>query len=226
MSHIFGLGLSHTATKSLNEALNILHIRSIHYPLDRTTYRELSSGQFNLSILKHYEAITDITTIPFYKQLDTQYPGSKFVLTIRDRDSWLKSMSRRNDEWKKYAGKNFLSKYLLRFSEDYRFYKLGAIRSTLFRIQHEYFIEYIRKAVYGGIVFDDVAYLGRIYDSHSADVTEYFKNRPNDLLVMDITAGDGWDKLCPFLGVPVPQKSFPTIPNTRFKPLRETSKSQ
>ena len=33
---------------------------------------------------------------------------------------------------------------------------------------------------------------------------------PHDrLLVMDIIAGDGWDKLCPFLGKPVPEAAFP-----------------
>ena len=29
------------------------------------------------------------------------------------------------------------------------------------------------------------------------------------LLVMDIPGGDGWEKLCPFLGIPVPNKTFP-----------------
>ena len=36
------------------------------------------------------------------------------------------------------------------------------------------------------------------------------------LLVMDITAGDGWDKLCPFLDLPVPTTPFPFRNKTDF----------
>lgn len=44
-----------------------------------------------------------------------------------------------------------------------------------------------------------------------AGIKKYFKDRPSDLLIMNITAGDGWDKLCPFLGLDVPQES-PGVP--------------
>ncbi len=46
------------------------------------------------------------------------------------------------------------------------------------------------------------------YEGHHARVVAYFAGRP-DLLVMDITAGDGYDLLCPFLGAPVPDGPFP-----------------
>lgn len=41
------------------------------------------------------------------------------------------------------------------------------------------------------------------------EIKEYFKDRPDDLLVMDICAGEGWEKLCPFLGLPIPSEPFP-----------------
>ena len=47
------------------------------------------------------------------------------------------------------------------------------------------------------------------YNQHNAEVMAYFRDRPDDLLVMDVTAGDGWEKLCPFLGRPVPSIGFP-----------------
>jgi hypothetical protein len=34
-------------------------------------------------------------------------------------------------------------------------------------------------------------------------------DRPRDLLVLDTLAGEGWEALCPFLDVPVPDKPFP-----------------
>jgi hypothetical protein len=40
-------------------------------------------------------------------------------------------------------------------------------------------------------------------------VREYFRDRPNDLLEFDLTAGDGWEVLAPFLAMPVPDVPFP-----------------
>jgi hypothetical protein len=52
-------------------------------------------------------------------------------------------------------------------------------------------------------------YLKR-YKKHNKNVLNHFEGRiGEDLLVMDITSGDGWEKLCPFLGEPVPIISFP-----------------
>jgi hypothetical protein len=43
---------------------------------------------------------------------------------------------------------------------------------------------------------------------HHARVEEYFRGR-DDLLVMRITRGDGYELLCPFLGVARPSSPFP-----------------
>jgi hypothetical protein len=43
---------------------------------------------------------------------------------------------------------------------------------------------------------------------HQARVEAYFGGR-DDLLVMRVTDGDGYEQLCPFLGVPVPETPFP-----------------
>ena len=40
-------------------------------------------------------------------------------------------------------------------------------------------------------------------------IEKYFKNRPDDLLVMYICAGEGWEKLCPFLNKEPLQEPFP-----------------
>lgn len=40
-------------------------------------------------------------------------------------------------------------------------------------------------------------------------IKEHFAERPDDLLVMNICAGEGWEKLCPFLGLEIPKKRFP-----------------
>ena len=43
---------------------------------------------------------------------------------------------------------------------------------------------------------------------HHARVEEYFRDRDN-LLVMRVTEGDGYEVLCPFLGVPALNSPFP-----------------
>ncbi|SHG73758.1 hypothetical protein SAMN05443144_1542 [Fodinibius roseus] len=45
--------------------------------------------------------------------------------------------------------------------------------------------------------------------AHHNAVREYFADRPDDMLELKICEGEGWEKLCPFLGKPVPNISFP-----------------
>jgi hypothetical protein len=49
---------------------------------------------------------------------------------------------------------------------------------------------------------------GEEYDNFHAEVRDYFKGYDR-YLEMDITTGDGWDKLCPFIGKEIPKKPFP-----------------
>ena len=87
---VFGIGLSRTGTKSLHRSLTHLGYRSEHFPahLLRT-----SGGALTLDLegVRAYEAITDTVASVFYQELDAHYPGSKFVLTVRDLDAWVRS---------------------------------------------------------------------------------------------------------------------------------------
>jgi hypothetical protein len=40
-------------------------------------------------------------------------------------------------------------------------------------------------------------------------VTDHFRGRHRDLLHIDIPGGQGWETLCPFLGVEIPSAPFP-----------------
>lgn len=181
---VFGIGLSRTGTTSLNEALNILGIRSIHYPMDQTTYEELKSGNFNLTLLETYDGLTDIVTVPYYKQLDQAYPGSKFILTTRDKASWLKSL---RHLW--YFGARYAPL-------DENFDK----QAPLARL--------VGTQVWGTKQWDD-EHFWNVYVRHNNDVIDYFDGREKDLLVMNICQGSGWDKLCPFLRREEPPDRFP-----------------
>ena len=75
---VFGIGLSKTGTTSLNAALNLLGIPSIHLP-------------HFLNQIKDFDGATDIPIAMAYQKLDQLYPGSKFILTIRHLRNWLRS---------------------------------------------------------------------------------------------------------------------------------------
>jgi hypothetical protein len=96
---IFGIGLSKTGTTSLHQALLRLGYRSVHYPHDPVTRSQLLRGDFRLQLLDHVDALTDSPIVPFFRSFDRLYPGSRFILTVRDLDSWLDSAER---HWARY----------------------------------------------------------------------------------------------------------------------------
>lgn len=55
--------------------------------------------------------------------------------------------------------------------------------------------------------FDKELFISR-YIAHNAAIRDYFSNRDN-LLIMNLAQGEGWEKLCSFLDLPVPDKPFP-----------------
>ncbi|MEM6598284.1 MAG: sulfotransferase, partial [Cyanobacteria bacterium P01_C01_bin.69] len=65
-----------------------------------------------------------------------------------------------------------------------------------------------RMHIYESVTFDRGKFIDA-YHRYHADVRRYFKDRPNDLLEMNIVEGEGWEKLCPFLEMPVPEAAFP-----------------
>lgn len=61
---------------------------------------------------------------------------------------------------------------------------------------------------YGGICTPDEAL--RRYRHHRDRVLEVLVGEP-DVLRMDVCAGEGYGKLCPFLGLPAPDEPFPRV---------------
>lgn len=194
---VFGIGLSKTGTSSLAEALNRLGIRTIHYPDDAQTYSELQSGIFDLTLLKHYDGVADTPVVPYYAQLDAIFPGSKFILTIREKNAWLASVEQ---HWR--TASTYTNEPLKRA-----------------------FQQFIRTAVYGCVEFNKARF-SYVYDLHYNNVLQYFAARPADLLVIDICAGEGWAPLCSFLQKPVPDEPFPHANEWMTKLIRATKTFQ
>ena len=122
-----------------------------------------------LQILDRYDFAND-TPIPVrFQSLDKKFPNSKFIYTIRDIDSWLDSCS------------------------EYFSSEKAKLIKPKFDFQSQY-----RMETYGVIDFDrDIFRM--VYAEHDKKVREHFKNRPDDILIMDVSEGDGWEKLLPFI---------------------------
>lgn len=187
---IIGVGFQKTGTSTLREALRILG-----YTVKDTTPRALIPilrGNYRkvLRIIRGYDALEDTPWYIIYRELDRLIPGSKFILTIRDEESWYTSVSKH----------------------------IGNLRAA----HHEW--------IYGkgkGLPKDDRENTISIYKQHNAGVIDYFHDRPEDLLVLDFTKGDQWEKLCSFLGKPVPDLPFPHYNKTteveqNRKPVKST----
>lgn len=181
---VFGIGLSRTGTKSLTWALNRLGFKVAHYPDDEIILKELMAGKYNFSLLNDFDGITDITVAPFYAQLDQLFPDSKFILTIRDKESWLRSIEA-------HFGKPV-------------FEGIASNENTML------LRKLLRVANYGTYTFNKERF-SYVYDLHYKNVIEYFESRPESLLIINICEGDGWEKLCPFLNLPVLDQPFPRI---------------
>ena len=194
-SKIFGIGLSRTGTKSLAVALNALGIRTIWYPQDAQTYAELAIGKYQLSVMHRYDAMTDTPAAPYYPQWDVEYPGSKFILTVRPLDAWLLSCA-------KHWGNSPIT-------------APPAGSDPMW----QHYANFINASVYGCLAFHASRFT-HVYETHLRSVRYYFQNRPEDLLELDLTEGTGWEPLCAFLNRPVPDCSFPHENNFSSKRLR------
>ena len=73
-------------------------------------------------------------------------------------------------------------------------------------------IDKIRRIIYGyeNILGNEDKFVER-YERHNREVTKYFKGRDEDILVVDLTKGAGWEQICPFLGKEVPDIPFPHL---------------
>jgi hypothetical protein len=54
-------------------------------------------------------------------------------------------------------------------------------------------------------------------EKRNNEIIKYFKEDNSRILIMNIIEGDDWNKLCDFLGKPVPNKPFPYKNRGRYK---------
>lgn len=190
-TRLFGIGLHKTATTSLHHAFQILGFHSGHWESAhwaKQIWEEMTTWGRSQTLERHY-ALCDLPIPILYRELDQAYPGSKFVLTVRNETSWLQSVQ---NHW----------------SHDHNQFRAGWSTDP--------FTHKVHKLLYGTKGFDAEVFLNR-YRRHNAEVQEYFQDRHGDLLVMDMDRNPGWNELCSFLSRPVPAVPYPMKLVTRRK---------
>lgn len=168
MNKIFGIGLPRTGTASLCESLKILGYKSKHYPK-------------YLCKVDEFDALVDSPIPLHYKYLNEKYSNSKFILTIRDEESWINSV--------KKASKRFMWHNL----------------KPNGRCGPEVYEMHIK--LFNCTGFDEHK-MRNGYRKFNEEVINYFKDN-NNLLIYNLCDGEGWFKLCKFLNKDIPNIKFP-----------------
>ena len=174
---IFGIGFHKTGTTTLDKALTLLGYNVTGKKLDLV--EDIKQNNYNsiIKLVNEFDAFQDNPWPLLYRFLDKQFPNSKFILTIRDDEKWLKSIV------------NF-------FGE-----KDTEMRKWIYGVGHPKGNEEI--------------YLNK-YKKHNNDVKDYFKNRKEDLLIIDYSKGSSWEKICNFVEKEIPNKPFPHEKKTNY----------
>jgi hypothetical protein len=197
--HVWGIGLTRTATTSLNHALEMLGYRAVHYP----TIAQL--------LHEPLEAATDEPVAVTYKYLDFLYPNSKFVLTERDEDDWIRSASAHRQ--RHFERRRQWSAVETPFTDPDGDWLHGQVAAILGQsLTRDRTVErvFTQMTLYDTLEFDESKFR-QGYRRHHQEVARYFADRPGDLLRMRICDGEGWNRLCEFLDLPVPRDRFPTL---------------
>lgn len=178
MNKVFGIGFHKTGTTTLAQALE--HFDYRYCGVRHDLVEPIRQGHLEpvFDVVDQYDLVEDNPWPLIYKELDQHYPGSKFILMVRETERWI------NSTMNHFSG-----------------------RTTP-----------MREWIYG--VGDPVGHRERyieVYENHNREVQDYFRQRPDDLLVVNWEKGDGWSELCAFLHLEIPDLPMPHANRGRYQ---------
>lgn len=200
-SKAFCVGLNKTGTTSTELALN-----QLGYTLGDQTQGELlleawSKRNFKPIIDLAYtaDAFQDVPfSLPYtYQALDQHFPNGKFILTIRDSaEQWRESMIR-------FHSKLWADGVRTPTEEDLK---------TANYI-YEGYPWFARQLIYNVPPTDPYNQKSLIehYHRHNQNVQEYFRHRPNKLIVINVSCKSDYLKMCNFLDKKAVGDNFPWL---------------
>lgn len=196
---IFVIGQNKTGTTSLEKAFKDLGFCVGDQRIAEILYdRHYFKFQFE-PIIEYCKTAQVFQDVPFsrsntYKVLDDAFPGSKFILTVRDdAEQWYNSLTR------------FHAKM---FGKDERIPTVDDLKEANY-VRPGFMYNVIRAhGTPEGDPYNQEVMLN-YYESYNQEVIDYFKDRPGHLLVINIAEKGAYQKFIDFLGVDTPYNDFP-----------------
>lgn len=216
---IIGAGLPRTGTSSLNAALRVLGYNAYHQTeimkdrgLHASRWADVGAGRASpedmFQFLSHYgyNATLDYPVSEFYDVALEMYPDAKVIMTVRDdpkrwEKSWNILTSSTGLMWDHSPTLTYPNP--IRIFVPQKWHPMRELRCSYgvrsFGLQPCEMLNAYRSKPDG--------WLEDIYERHVASVRG--KVPPERLLEFNVK--DGWEPLCKFLGLPVPDIPFPNI---------------
>ncbi|WP_017594459.1 sulfotransferase family protein [Nocardiopsis potens] len=205
MLNVIGAGFPRTGTTSMKAALELLGLGPCHHMFDvlgtpalaeRWAEAHASPGPGTdwEHLLQGWRSGVDWPVSFFWRELAEAYPEARFVLTVRDPHRWYTSMR----------------ETIFRMAEEHggapfpeSMAHMRAFAPLMDHMWHTHF---------GGAPgrTPDEATAVAAFERHNAEVRAAL---PADRLLVYRT-GEGWDRLCAFLGADVPGEPFPHLNDT------------
>ena len=204
---VIGAGLGRTGTSSLKEALETLgfgpcyHMTEVFAHLEHVPVWEAARGECVEweDALHGYRAAVDWPAPAFYEELMRRYPGAKVILTVRDPERWYES--------------TLNTIYEIQGLSESPAYALSALLvPPMRRVRRATRVigALAWRGLFGGR-FEDREHAIAVFEKYNAEVA---RRVPAERLLV-YEAREGWEPLCAFLGVEVPEgKPFPHANDT------------
>lgn len=188
---VIGAGFGRTGTLSLKLALEQLGFGPCHHmeevfakPNELPLWEAAGAGEAVEwdRVFAGYRSCVDWPSARYWRELSARYPDAKVILTLRDADRW----------WESYAG---TIRKVLRTYADGSDSHAKAVGAMAYRT--------IVEQAMGGD--DGAENAKRRFLANAEEVRRTIS--PGRLLEFEVA--QGWEPLCAFLGVPVPDQPFP-----------------
>ncbi len=194
---IIGAGFGRTGTTSLKAALEQLGFTKCHHMSE--VFKAPSTTDLFLAawrgdevdwneVYAGYQATTDWPSCTFYKELMEEYPDAKVLLSVRDAERWYASC--RNTIYRANTDVPQWFKFIFK-----RYDRMQRMAS-----------EMIWQGTFDG-KFKNKAHAMAVFHKHNQEVIDTVP--AEKLLVFEVK--QGWEPLCEFLEVPVPDTPFPHL---------------
>lgn len=214
---VLGSGLGRTGTFSLKLALEELGFSKCYHmyelfqnPSGLKYFKQAERGErVNWDeLFRGYKSAVDYPVAKYYKQIMEVYPDVKVIHTTRDPESWFKS----------------ISNTIFPVTQPSFAKKLKTIISLPFssKLRQKFPIFIYNGKLVRSEFGNDLSNKQEIIRRFIQRNEEVTSKVPKDNLLI-FNAKDGWEPLCSFLNIPVPDKPFPKT-NTTDEFLKSVKK--